>query len=97
MKRINFFCALFLLVNPSIIIFFLLPTDLLTNKKLPMKNSPTESIAVDDFIDKLITNGMIIQIPTKTFVGKYKDCGSDMVHFLYRLQLNFIYLFYLLN
>jgi hypothetical protein len=53
MKQIffSFFCVLFLLVNPLVIIFFLLPTDLQillpmdlpTDKKLPTKDiSPTE-------------------------------------------------------
>ena len=32
--------------------------------------------SVGDFVDKLITNGMI-QIPTKNSVGKYKDCDSN--------------------
>ena len=30
-------------VNPSVIIFFVLPTDLPTDKKLPTKNSPMEN------------------------------------------------------
>jgi len=34
-------------------------------------------MAVGDFVDKLITNGMIVQIPTENSVGKSKDCGSN--------------------
>jgi len=41
-KRIIFFYVSVPLVNPLVIIFFLLPTDLLTDKKLPMKDSPTK-------------------------------------------------------
>ena len=32
----------------------------------------------ENFVGKLITNGMVMQIPTKNSVGKYKDCGSDI-------------------
>jgi hypothetical protein len=35
-----------------------------------------QSISIVDFIGKLITNGMIIQIPMENSVGKHKDCGS---------------------
>ena len=42
MKQIIFFYASVPLVNPLVIIFFLLQTDLLTDKKLPMKDSPTK-------------------------------------------------------
>jgi hypothetical protein len=38
----NLFYASVPSVNPSVIIFFLLPTDLPMEKKLPMKNSLTE-------------------------------------------------------
>jgi hypothetical protein len=34
------------------------------------------SIFIGDFVGKLITNEMIVQIPTENSVGKYKDCGS---------------------
>jgi len=54
---------------------FLLPTDLPTDKKLSMKDSHTEHFR-GDFVDKLITNGMVAQIPMKNSVGKSKDCGS---------------------
>jgi hypothetical protein len=37
-KQVIFFYA----SVPSVIIFFLLPTDLPTDKKLPMKNLPTK-------------------------------------------------------
>ena len=35
------------------------------------------SISVGDFVDKLITNRMIVQILTGNSVSKYKDCGSN--------------------
>jgi hypothetical protein len=35
-----------------------------------------QSIFVGDFVGKLITNGMIVQIPMENSVGKSKDCGS---------------------
>jgi small basic protein len=34
------------------------------------------SIFVSDFVSKLVTNIMIVQIPTENSVDKYKDCGS---------------------
>ena len=36
-----------------------------------------QSIFIYNFIDKLIANRMIIQIPTENFVGKYKNSGSE--------------------
>jgi hypothetical protein len=36
-------------------------------------------MAIGDFVDKLITNGMIVQIPTENSVGKSKDCGSNTI------------------
>jgi len=42
MKRVIFFYASIPSVNLSVIIFFLLTMDLPTDKKLPMKDSPTE-------------------------------------------------------
>jgi hypothetical protein len=44
------------------------------------KNLPTihrQSISIGDFVGKLITNGMVVQIPTANFIGKSKDCGSE--------------------
>jgi len=41
-KADNVFCMPFPSVNPSVIIFFLLPTDLPTDKKLLIKDSQTE-------------------------------------------------------
>jgi len=52
-----------------------LSTNLPTDKKLPTKNSSTEQFLYDS-INKLITNEMIVQIPIKNYIGKYKDCGS---------------------
>jgi len=49
---------------------------LLTDKKLLTKDSLTEHF-VGDFVGKLITNGIIVQIPTENSVGKSKDYGSD--------------------
>jgi len=37
-----------------------------------------QSISVSDFVGKLITNGMIMQIPTENSIGKSKNCGSDI-------------------
>jgi hypothetical protein len=50
--------------------------DVPTDKQSPMKDSPIEH-SVGDFVGKLITNGMIVQIPTENFIDKSKDCGSD--------------------
>jgi hypothetical protein len=36
-----------------------------------------QSISVGDFVGKLITNGITVQIPMKKSVDKYKDCGSE--------------------
>jgi hypothetical protein len=41
-KQVIFFYASVPSVNLSVILFFLLTTDLPTDKKLPMKDSPTE-------------------------------------------------------
>jgi hypothetical protein len=35
------------------------------------------AFCVGDFVGKLITNWMIVQIPMKNSVGKYKNYGSD--------------------
>jgi hypothetical protein len=35
------------------------------------------AFCVGDFVGKLITNWMIVQIPMKNSVGKYKNDGSD--------------------
>jgi len=54
---------------------FLLPTDLPTDKKLPMKDSPTE-IFVSDFVGKLITDGICVLRRRKNSVGKtVKSCS----------------------
>jgi hypothetical protein len=55
---------------------FLLPTYLPIDKKLPMKESSMEHFLVSDFVGKLITNRIIVQISTKKSIGKCKDCGS---------------------
>jgi hypothetical protein len=64
MKRIIFLCAFSISKSIGNNIF-LLPTDLLMEKKLPKKKIHQRSISVDDFGGKLITNGMIVQIPMK--------------------------------
>jgi hypothetical protein len=35
-----------------------------------------DRFSVGDFVGKLITDGMIVQIPTENSVSKSKDCGS---------------------
>jgi hypothetical protein len=37
------------------------------------------SFFVGDFIGKLITNKIIVQIQIKNFINKYKDCDSDKI------------------
>jgi len=49
----------------------------LLSMDLPTKKNYRRNISVGDFIGKLITNEMIVQIPTEKSVGKYKDSGSD--------------------
>jgi amino acid transporter len=71
MKRIIFFCTPFLSVNPSVIIFFYYEWSKNYRRKIHR-----QSIFVGDFVGKLITNGMIVQIPMKNSVSKSKDCGS---------------------
>jgi hypothetical protein len=56
-------------INPSVIIFFYY------RQKIHQR-----SIFVGDFVGKLITNEMIVQIPTKNSVDKYKDYGSGEGH-----------------
>jgi hypothetical protein len=50
----NFFCALFLSVNPLVIIFFYYQRIYRQTKNY------RRSISVSDFVGKLITNGMIV-------------------------------------
>jgi small neutral amino acid transporter SnatA (MarC family) len=50
----NCFCALFLLVNPLVIIFFYYQRIYRQTKNY------RRSISVSDFVGKLITNGMIV-------------------------------------
>jgi len=45
-------------------------------KKNYQRKIHRQSISVGDFVGKLITNGMIVQIPMKNSVGKSKDYGS---------------------
>ena len=59
-KTNNFFHVSFLLVNLSVIIFF----------------NYRQSISIDNFIGKLITNKIIVQIQMENSVDKSKDCGS---------------------
>ena len=75
MKRVNFFLLAFSVSKSIGNNIFLLPTDLPSDKKLPTQDS-RQSISVGDFVGKLITNRMIVQIPTENSVGKSKDCGS---------------------
>jgi hypothetical protein len=67
----NFFCLIFLSVNPLVIILFFYQ-----RTKNYRQNIYQWSVSVDDFVGKLITNGMIVQIPTENSIGKSKDCGS---------------------
>jgi len=71
MKRIIFFCTPFLSVNPSVIIFFYYEWSKNYRRKIHR-----QSIFVGDFVGKLITNEMIVQIPMENSVSKSKDCGS---------------------
>jgi hypothetical protein len=70
MKRIIFFYAPLPSVNPSVIIFFYY-------QQTYRRKIHRQSIFFGDFVGKLITNGMIVQIPTKNSVGKSKDYGSE--------------------
>jgi hypothetical protein len=70
MKRIIFFYAPLPSVNPSVIIFFYY-------QRTYRRKIHRQSIFVGDFVGKLITNGMIVQIPTKNSVCKSKDYGSE--------------------
>jgi hypothetical protein len=76
MKWIILFCALFLSVNPSITIFFYYQRTYRRTKNYRRKIH-RQSISVGDFVGKLITNGMIVQILTENFISKYKNCVSD--------------------
>jgi amino acid transporter len=67
----NFFFVPFSLVNSSVIILFYYQQTKNYQWKIHR-----QSIFVGNFIGKLITNGMVIQIPTENSVGKSKDCGS---------------------
>ena len=71
MKLVIFFYASFPSVNPSVIIIFI--TNGLADEKIKYRRS----IFIGDFVGKLITNGMIVQIPTENSFSKYKDCGSE--------------------
>ena len=64
MKRVIFFFSLFLLVNLSVIILFYYQRTYRRTKNYRRKIHQ-RSISVGDFIGKLITNRMIVQIPTK--------------------------------
>jgi hypothetical protein len=93
MKQVIFFCSLFSSINPSVIKNFLLQTDLPTDKKLPTQIH-RQSIFVGDFVGKLITNGMIVQIPTENSFGKSKDCGSVCARvynlYIFNISITFI-------
>jgi len=71
----NFFYGIFLLVNPSVIIYFYYQRTYRQTKNYRRKIH-RRNISVGDIIGKLITNGLIVQIPTEKSVGKYKECGS---------------------
>ena len=77
MKWVIFFCLLFPSVNPSVIIFFYYQRTYRLTKNYRHKIH-RRSISVDDFVGKLIINGMIVQIPMKNSVNKSKDCCSDL-------------------
>ena len=59
---------------------FLLPTDLPTDKKLPMKDSPTEHFR-GDFVGKLITDGLCVIRQRKNSVGKTVKSCSDSLYY----------------
>jgi len=75
MKRVIFFLLAFFVSKSIGNNIFLLPTDLSWTKNYRRKIH-RRSIFVGDFVGKLITNGMVVQIPTENSVGKSKDCGS---------------------
>jgi hypothetical protein len=64
-------------VNPSIIIFFYFQQIYQWTKNYRRKIQQ-QSIYVSDFVGKLITNKMIVQIPTENSIDKYKDCDSEL-------------------
>jgi hypothetical protein len=83
MKRVIVFCSPFLSLNPLVIIFFYYQQTY-QRTKIYRQKIHRLSISVGDFVGKLITNGMLVQIPTKNSVGKSKDCGNDddLWHFI---------------
>jgi hypothetical protein len=70
MKQVFFFRP-FPLVNPSVRIFFYYQ-----RTKNYWRKIHRRSISVCDSIGKLIINEMILQIPIKNSINKYKDCDS---------------------
>jgi hypothetical protein len=90
MKRVIVFCTPFLSVNPSIIIFYYYQRTYRRIKNYRRKIH-RRSISVSDFVGKLITNGIIIQIPTENFYNKYKNCGSgERITALYHAVQNLL-------
>jgi hypothetical protein len=72
MKRVIFCTCLFSSVNLSVIILFYY-----RQTKTYRRMIYQRSIFIYNFIDKLIANRMMIQIPTENCVGKYKNSGSE--------------------
>jgi hypothetical protein len=69
------FWAPFLSVNPSVIIFFYYQWTYRQKNNHRWKIH-RQSIFISDFVTKLITNRIIIQILMKNSVDKFKDCDS---------------------
>jgi hypothetical protein len=70
-----FFCLLFPLVNPSVIIFFYYQRIYRWTKNYQRKIH-RQRLFIGDFVGNFFTNGMVVQLPTENSVGKSKDCGS---------------------
>jgi hypothetical protein len=74
-NEIVFFCLLFSLVNPSVIIFFYYQRTYRRTKNYQRKIHRWR-LSIGDFVSDFFTNEMVVQILTENFVGKSKDFGS---------------------
>jgi hypothetical protein len=70
-----FFCSLFPLVNPSVIIFFYYQWTYRRIKYYWWKIHQRRH-SIGDFIGNFFTNGMVVQMSTKNSVSKSKDFDS---------------------
>ena len=66
-------------VNPSIITFFFITNGLTDRQKNYQQKIHRLNIFVYDFIGKLITNRMVVQILMENSVSKYKNSGSVLI------------------